>query len=522
MPPLIKMVSGWVPLLFFNLPLPPDIGRRGEDRHEWEVSLAMMEKLPWAGVQPLFFASRLPMIVFPLMTIVLVWWWGRQLFTPLAGVLGAAIFALEPTALAHGPLIKNDHAATFAYLLLFYSLWRYQRTGTLRAAALTGLAVALCVLSKLTLLFAAGLAPAVILAADIARKRLCARTAAAVALHLSLAYTLTVAAVQFEVHRLTSLELWRIDSSPGIPSAIEAASRIFTVLPVPDRMWEGVMALFTGATVKMPVYLWGEMRPGGHPLYFLACLLVKSPLALIALGLAAVPILVVAAARRRLGWADLLWLIPGPLYVLLASRVPYQLGIRLILPALPFGILIAMFAVERLRGWRAGKASAAALLVLFVFEAVRIYPHGMTFFNVAAGGPASGFKYLTDSNLDWGQGLGDLAQWARQNKALPIRLSYFGADMIFRYFLGYEVEVIAPPWNDQLAKGVTRFQPQPGVYYAISPTLLPGHFFAAKYRDFYAEFRHMKPVARPGYSIFVYHLNPPVPETPGTAAPVAP
>jgi hypothetical protein len=276
-------------------------------------------------------------------------------------------------------------------------------------------------------------------------------------------------------------------------------------------MWEGVMTLIAGTTARMPVYLFGEIRPEGHPLYFVVCLLVKSPVTLLALGLAAVPLLVIAAVRRRLGWLDLLWIIPGPLYVILASLVPYQLGIRLILPALPFGILIAAFAVDRLRRSRAGAAVVGVLLVLFAVEAVRIYPAGISFFNVAAGGPQSGFRYLADSNLDWGQGLGDLARWARQNKATPLRVSYFGTDMVFRHFRGDEVELIAPPWNEQLAKGVTRFRPEPGRYYAISPTLLAGQFFREEYRDFYAEFRSMKPVARPGYSIFVYHLNARVP-----------
>jgi hypothetical protein len=59
MPPLIKIVCGWVPRLF-ELPLPPDLGHSGESRHEWEVSLVMMEKLEWARIQPLFFYTRLP------------------------------------------------------------------------------------------------------------------------------------------------------------------------------------------------------------------------------------------------------------------------------------------------------------------------------------------------------------------------------------------------------------------------------------------------------------------------------
>jgi hypothetical protein len=510
MPPLIKIVSGWVPLLH-GLPLPDDIGRPGEDRHEWEISLDMMGKLEWARLQPLFFRSRLPLIIFPLLTIVLVWWWARQLFTPLIGVLAAAIFALEPTALGHGALLKNDHASTFAYLLLWYALWRYWRAGTLRTVALTGLAVGLCLISKLTLLFALVLAPVLMLVGDVVQGRLRKRSLAYCGLVPAMAYLVTVAAVQFEVHTLSRLELWRIDSNANIPFLFATAARIFTVIPVPDRMWEGLLTLISGSIVKMPVYFFGEMHPAGHPLYFVGALLVKTPVGLIVLGAAAFPLLVRALLRRRLQWTDLAWVLPGPLYVLLASSVPYQMGIRLVLPALPFGILLAMFAVDRLRLSKPGRWAAAALLLLFAGEAVRIYPHGIAFFNVAAGGPSSGHRYLADSNLDWGQGLGDLELWARKNNALPVKLSYFGNDNMFRYFRDYEVDVIAPPWNAELAKGITRIRPEPGHYYAISPTLLPGYFFDPKYRDFYAEFRAMKPVARPGYSIFVYRVDSPTP-----------
>jgi hypothetical protein len=510
MPPLIKIVSGWVPLLH-HLPLPDDIGRPGEDRHEWEISLAMMEKLEWARIQPLFFRSRLPLITFPLMTVLLVWWWARQLFTPLIGVIAATLFALEPTSLGHGALLKNDHASTFAYLLLWYSLWRYWRAGTLRAAALTGLAVGLCLISKLTLLFAVGLAPVLMLGGDVVQRRLRKRTLAACGLVLGIAYLVTIAAVQFEVHTLTKLELWRIDSNPNIPYLFGAAARIFTLIPVPDRMWDGLLTLISGSMVKMPVYFFGELRPTGHPLYFVGALLVKSPLGLLVLGAAAVPLLLQAFLRRGLQWIDLAWVLPGPLYVLLASSVPYQLGVRLILPALPFGVMLAMFAVDRMRHRRVGRWGVAALLFLFAVEAVWIYPHGIAFFNLAAGGPAAGHRYLADSNLDWGQGLGELERWARRNNTLPVKLSYFGNDMVFRYFRDHEVNLIAPPWNDELGKGVVRLQPETGRYYAISPTLLPGYFFNPKYRDFYAEFRAMKPVARPGYSIFVYRVESPVP-----------
>ena len=84
LPPLIKMVGGWVPRLI-GLPLPADLGGPGETRHEWNVALWMMERLPDA--QRVFFWSRLPLLIFPLGTVLLVWRWGRQLFGPGPGLL---------------------------------------------------------------------------------------------------------------------------------------------------------------------------------------------------------------------------------------------------------------------------------------------------------------------------------------------------------------------------------------------------------------------------------------------------
>ena len=188
--------------------------------------------------------------------------------------------------------------------------------------------------------------------------------------------------------------------------------------------------------------------------------------------------------------------------------MPLQLGVRLVLPALPFGLLLAGVAVEWLRTTHARRAILATLAALFLFEAVRIYPHGIAFFNLASGGPDRGSYYLLDSNLDWGQGLPDLEAWARKNKALPLRVSYFGNDMIYRYFRGYEVEILPPPWAEHLVKS-DRLVPEPGHYYAISPTLLPGQFFNAKFRDYYAHFRNLQPVARPGHAIAVYRIDAP-------------
>ena len=500
MPPLIKLVGGWVPRLI-ELPLPPDLGKPGEDRREWEVGTTMMESLKPSSIQWIYFRSRLPMLLFPLATVVLLWWWTRQLFAAWVALSLAAAFALEPTALAHGALFKNDHAATFTHLLFWYCVWRYAGAPALHRALLVGGAAALAMLSKLSLLWVLGLAPLLIL---VLGRRV--RAAAWAAGSVMVMYAAIVAAYQFDVRALTARELETVAATAYLPGIVKAAAHVFAYVPIPVSAWTGVVTLFSNLTFELPVYLLGRVWPEGNPWYFAVALAVKAPVALwiaILLGAAAV---VWRAWRRQLDWRDLLWLTPGFLYIVLASRVPLQLGVRLVLPALPFGLLLAGAGLERWGRSRAGRGVLVGVAAVFAFEAVHIYPHGIAFFNFASGGPERGSYYLLDSNLDWGQGLPDLEKWARANNALPLRLSYFGIDMPFRYFRGNEVELLAPPWAESLVKS-DRLVPEPDHYYAISPTLLPGQFFAPKFREYYAVFRDLTPVAQPGYSIFVYRVT---------------
>ena len=99
MPPLIKLAAGWVPG-FFHPPVPYD-HPIWATQHEWLISGEMMQMMTGPQIHTLFFFSRLPLLIFPLLTALLVWHWGRQLFGPWVGVLLSLLFALEPTALGH-------------------------------------------------------------------------------------------------------------------------------------------------------------------------------------------------------------------------------------------------------------------------------------------------------------------------------------------------------------------------------------------------------------------------------------
>lgn len=504
MPPAIKIAGGWVPGLLGGLPIPYENKEIMDEGHEWPISLAMMELLgkrtPWT-----FFCSRLPLLAFPLLTLLLLWWWARQILSPATAVILALLFALEPTALGHGALFKNDLASTFGYLLFWYRAWRFWRDPGWRSALWLGAGLLAAVLTKLSMLVLIPIAPAVVAARYATLRPLRWRAAAlALVMVLLVPYIGSLAACQFDTRRLRPENLAEYAGDPSIPPSFLAAANVFRVLPYPKLLFDGAISILQSNSGGSRIYVWGRTFEDATPVYFLLALAVKMPVALQALLIAGAILEWLAVRGGSYRYDRLFWVVPGFLYGGLASLSTLQLGVRLILPALPFGLLIAGSAVECLgRGWR--RLVLLILLMGLAFETARIYPHNISFFNLWVGTPERGAWYLTDSNIDWGQDLRDLAPIIEQFQMKRLLLSYFGTDDVWSKLSDQIVEPLAPPWSDELARG-TVYKPEPG-YYAISVSLLPGNQFAPKYRDYYKVFRESSPVARAGHSIYVYKFD---------------
>ncbi|MEK7408594.1 MAG: glycosyltransferase family 39 protein, partial [Acidobacteriota bacterium] len=334
LPPLIKIAGGWVPALL-GLPIPYD-HPAWRQQHEWTISQVMMERMRGSQIQRLFFYSRLPLLIFPLLTAWLLWRWGRELFGGWVAVLLALAYALEPTALAHGALYKNDLAATFGYLLFWYAAWKFWRDPRpLRAAGL-GAALLVAILAKLSMLFLVAVAPVLVLLRYLTRRPVDLRRASlALVLMLLIPYLGALAACQFEARTLSAGEVEKYARDNSVPRSAVLAAQVFRIVPAPLPMWQGALSLISADTGGNAVYMLGQVYPRGHPLYFLFGLAVKAPLALHILGACGLALLAVRLGRRHLQWSDTFWLLPGALYIGLASLSTLQLGIRLILPALP-------------------------------------------------------------------------------------------------------------------------------------------------------------------------------------------
>jgi len=494
MPPLIKIVAGWVPHLA-GMELPPREHPSWRAKNEWLVALEMMQRMAGEDIERIFFWSRAPLLLFPALSMGLVWWWGRQLFSPRVGVLLALLGSLSPNILGHGCLFKNDLAAAFGYLFFWYRAWVYWRGPSVVSGAWLGAAVLLGILAKLSLLILAPIAALI----------WCLRSATSRDMAWRLRGASLCAVVLIPFAGVLAFFPGSFGSPVQITQDLPQAIQLLKWLWLPEGLWRGIISLVQSNTGGTGVYLLREMHNYGHPLYFLVALAVKIPVALQLLIVSGLVLLGLRLAKGRVVAADLLWLLPGPLYIAICSTTSFQLGIRLILPAIMFLLLMAGAGAHWLLQERRRQLILAVLVIWMVGRVGSRYPHYLSYFNSWAGGPDHGLAYLSDSNLDWGQNVRELARFVEANNVPKIRLAYFGMDNPFGYLDEKRIEAVAAPWDDQLARGL-RLKPEPG-YWAISATLLTGQLFREKYRDYFAEFRETPPVAKAGYSIYIYRFD---------------
>lgn len=248
-------------------------------------------------------------------------------------------------------------------------------------------------------------------------------------------------------------------------------------------------------------YLNGQVRSTGWWFYFPFAILIKSSPALLALAaVGAVRWLSGMRARagrprrtasigRKRADARVPTLLPAAIFLGLAMNSSLNIGLRHVLPVYPGLFVLAAGAVAR-RSRRQAKrplfgVAATALVAVHAAIALRAYPNYLAYFNVWGGGCENGWRRLTDSNHDWGQGLIQLGEFLsdhrrRTGDARTLKLSYFGsADP--RHYLG-EVEALPgfmPYTPDVISALAPDAMPPPPApltpgLYAISATQLSG------------------------------------------------
>lgn len=235
--------------------------------------------------------------------------------------------------------------------------------------------------------------------------------------------------------------------------------------------------------------------------YFPVALTIKLSLSL----LAGVVVLATLARATLRNWASFIAL--ALLAYSLTCRV--QIGVRLMLPLIVFLCVglgsAAAIALRQFSGWK--RTVIGFWLVLGIsssaWAAVHVWPHGIAFTNAAWGGTSNGYRLLSDSNYDWGQGLPDLRDWLQRQHEPALEVWYFGSDP----------SVHEPPLHELPLQSLTDENVADairGKLIAVSTTLLYGAYTARSpsASEAAALFRSLTPRDRT-LTFFIYDLRQP-------------
>jgi hypothetical protein len=510
---------------------------------DWSIGNALIRD---NGADRVMFWARLPLILIAGSLVALLYLWGRQILGPLAAVGAVFVCVLDPTMLAHSFLVTTDVGLAAFTVLLMFALWNYVSDPTWKRLVLCGLALGGALTAKFSAVFllpvvgllllaslrwrpnpSAGRGPAILRPQDVPplppdRE---ANAAAALAGRPSMA--------RAEVRRrdlcpcgsgrkYKNCHAGRVSHQPSrrvrnfvLVGGVFAAMCLVAFLVIEatyffpgDPMMYVKCARMVNAD-HLPDYLAFLAGQFSYRFlsYFGVAYLLKEPVA--GMILAGIGLVALIRSRSIPVLAKLFLLVPPAVLFVAISLLASDLGIRYIIPVLPFAFLLAGFGLATLlqaaRGW--APYLAAVLCGWLVLAAVGVYPDHLSYFNEAAclldqpgqvgldGGTRCGPVWLDDSNVDWGQGSKQLKAWLdRHASGRTVKLAMRTSFPTDNY--GIRGESIDP---SSLAR-----EPTPGLY-VVSASYVGRIPALPRASDW---LRRIPPTAIVGHSLYVYDIPP--------------
>ncbi len=381
--------------------------------------------------------ARIPTMLFSLLVLFAVYLWTDFLYGRFSARLAALFFALSPNIIAHSSLITNDVYAMGGLFFSVISLFFYLRKRSYPRLFLLSLSVAFAMISKFTCIFIYPLffliialkyfsvIRRILTGTYLLPKRFFIKALFAHFAIFAIANLALINAAYFFNGSFRTLDSYQFKSDDFKRfSQIPLLSSI--PLPLPAPMIEGMDWIHKNQTTGTNfgnIYMLGKTAPKGEgfKLYYLIVWLFKIPLGTqILFYLAFAQYLLKKRKRIVLIFRErefLFLLVPAFFFFLLLSLVlKAQLGVRYMLLCMPFilifavgnaGLFISSFPIRRL---------VFILLCLWNFVSVAsYYPHFLSYFNELSFDRKNNWKILADSNIDWGQNVKYLCEYAHAN-----------------------------------------------------------------------------------------------------------
>lgn len=543
-PPLAKYLFGLAAKLLNStaiIPQPP------QGVNDWYDGFQIFMSQNGSNYINIINSARFVSLFFSLAGCLILFFWTKTIIRKQAALIVVALWSFSPMMISLAALATPDMAATVLFLAALITIWQYLKRPSFLTALQLGLLMGFAVATKFSNILLYPIAIILAITASFIIKTKPPKKFSHLLVVVLVSISTICAIYQFQgvptrlsdfyFHsRILSGETPDIDflngasySNGGNNFLSGPLSIIGQIpLPIPQNMLLGFDTQLSHENGGLPSYLNGSWKKGGWIYYYLIAILIKTPLFVLIMTFLALTLWAWKPSFRLSIIKELFLTWPAIFFFIVLS---FSTGInshsRYILPTLPLFLIWTArgldFILTKIALYSFPKKiiCSAILAVLIILPAIQSHPHHLSYFNELIGGPKNGWRYLVDSNLDWGQDLLILKKWLNGHpEATPINLAYFGSTFPDIVLSPNQFSVATPliinsyqhaSWDTKFPSNIIT----PG-WYAISANLLAGMPIAIygqggqRYLSgwcSYCYFQRFEPVARAGYSIYIYHLT---------------
>jgi hypothetical protein len=362
----------------------------------------------------------------------MLWSAARRFFSTGAANLALALFVFSPALIAHFSLATPDGMATLLLFAVAIQFAHWRRNASLRQTAILGILLGGLVVTKLSglpIVVTTVLMVLVTRQKGIAFQPMNWRWGQAMAVAVLVALCIW-ATYRFHVSDVTLRNGQVTIESPNatghfimpskrIPNSVDS-----TFMIPAGEFLSSVLKLVRHSQEGHPSYFLGELSPtGGWRSFFVVAILLKWPPSVLFLAVAST----ILFLRRQLLSFDAVLIAVFPTVLLMfAIFSKINIGDRHILPIYPFILLLGAGSWEFARSHRAGRLLVVALVLATIVDISRYAPNYLSYFTPLVNSNQS-YQLLTDSSLDWGQGLLALREYQAAHPDEQIYLAYFGS-----------------------------------------------------------------------------------------------
>ena len=393
----------------------------GEDVKYADAISPSPEVVAWAG--------RPVIVLMGVLLGVLLWITARRLFSEGAANFALALFAFSPSLIANFSISCNDGATALITFAVAMQVVYWRRTQSWGRAIALGLLLGAMLATKFSLPVMFVLALALVLILKPSAVEWNPRN-----WNWRQAFAMVVIAFFFVwgtyFFHWTKVEVKNGFVTVTSPNRTKPATgdthrhfNLTVYIPAGEYI-EGMGRVANHLNLGHPTYFMGQIsHDKGWKMYFPTVIALKWPPVILALFLVAV---VLGLMRKIKFPSDLLIFSLFPaLYFFIAIFSKVDLGERHILLVYPFALLFVASVWHYARKKRAILMLLTALALVNVVDTLRYAPGYLSYFTPFVN-PATSWKLLSDSNLDWGQGLLALRDYQAKHPNETLHVAYFG------------------------------------------------------------------------------------------------